>query len=103
MIRDRGSPYWPLNPLEWFLVGIAASSFIIAFVLWSDREYEFTGEEIIYRQRGTVRWRVPISALTTVRMEALPSGGVWAHLYSGTKRYSVFLVPELRDRLLTET
>jgi hypothetical protein len=101
LIRSRDGPVWPFTLLEWILLLTSVACFIAAIFVWrsADREYEFTGDEILERRRGVLRWRVAISALTDVRLERVKSG-IWAHLYSGSQRYSVFLIPELRKQLL---
>jgi hypothetical protein len=102
LIWSRGSPVWPLTSTEWIVLIAAAGTCAAAFVVWTagDREYEFTGEEILERRRGVIQWRVPISVVTRVQLERVRGGGIWAHFYSGSQRYSVFLVPELRKQLL---
>ena len=102
LIQSRGLPVWPLRPVEWILIISAVGCLAAAIILWKamDREYDFTGEEILERRCGIVRWRLPVSAITRVHLERV-KGGMWAHLYSGSQRYSVFLVSELRKQLLS--
>jgi hypothetical protein len=103
LIWSRGSPVWPLTFTEWFVLTAAAGTCAAAFAVWTaaDREYEFTGEEILERRRGVIQWRVPISLVTRVRLERVRAG-TWAHFYSGHQRYSVFLFPELQKQLLSD-
>jgi hypothetical protein len=101
VIWSRGSPVWPLTSTEWIVLIAAAGTCAAAFAVWTaaDREYEFTGEEILERRCGVIQWRVPISIVTRVRLERVRGSGIWAHFYSGSQCYSVFLVPELRKQL----
>ena len=103
LIWSRDSPVWPLTLTEWFVLIAAAGTCAAAFAVWTaaDREYEFTGEEIVERRRGVVQWRVAISLITRIRLERVRAG-TWAHFYSGHQRYSVFLLPELQRQLMSD-
>jgi hypothetical protein len=66
--------YFFLNdPHLWLLVLMSLGSFILAAILWRDRnlEYEFTGDEIIERRAGRVRNQIQISRIVNADVKIL--------------------------------
>ncbi len=61
---EHGVPQWPLSLDQLACAVVAPMSFALGLFLWFsvDGEYQFTGNEIVYRKAGFVRWRLPIAS-----------------------------------------
>lgn len=88
----------PSDPV-WVLYLMAAIGVALGLFCWVavDREWEFTGEEIIARRRNSIRWRVPISSITKTHVEITPHKTVWLHIFKLQDRYSIPVVPGLMN------
>ena len=96
-----GVPRPPFSADQWTCIVMAPVSFALGVFLWctADVEYEFTGDEILYRRAGSVRWRLPIASITDTRVETLQDRTrVW-HLRAGSVSRAVVVVRPLAEHL----
>lgn len=64
-----------------------------------EREWEFTGEEIIARRRHSIHWRVPINSIVRAEIEITPQRVLWLRVFTPERGYSVKIVPKLLELL----
>lgn len=76
LLREGGIPRWPPSGDQWALLVVTVASVPLGLMFWrhADYEYGFTGDEIVYRRRGRVRWRVRLASVE--RAEETFEGGV---------------------------
>ncbi len=93
---------WPMTDDQWVCALLVPASFGLGIFLWNSAEfeYEFTGDEILYRKGGTIRWRLPINSITETRIEVLRDGTteVW-HLRAGSVSRTIIVVKSLAKHL----
>ncbi|MEY2519638.1 MAG: hypothetical protein QOF24_1397 [Verrucomicrobiota bacterium] len=68
---ERGWPRWPLTADEWTCVILLILTPAMGSFVWlsADREWEFTGEEILMRRRGRLLWKIPVDSITATRIQ----------------------------------
>jgi hypothetical protein len=93
---EHGLPRWPFTADEWACVILSILTPPIGAYLWlsADREWEFTGQEILARRRGRLLWQIPVDSITATRIQHLRYA-IWLDLIAGGRRYSILLVPDL--------
>ena len=96
-----GVPQWPFSGDQWACMIVSFTSPALGAVLWrsADREWEFTGDEIVARTRGRVVWSVPLASITETRVSAGPHRTVYLELFAGDRRYSMLVVPSLLQHI----
>lgn len=91
-----------LSPFEVSILiaaGFVSPVFGSAIWIYSDREWRFTGNEIVARRRNLVLWQIPISAITDFQVRPYSTKYSWLLLIVAGKRHSVFVGPEFRASL----
>jgi len=92
----------PASVERWLCLLVTVSGIPIGIFFWvsSDREWEFTGKEVIARAGGRTRWTIPFTSITNVEVKPASPGRFWLFLCTPRRRYTVFVLPELANRLL---
>jgi hypothetical protein len=93
---ERGWPRWPLTADELTCVILSIVTPAIGSYIWlsADREWEFTGEEILMRRRGKLLWKIAVDSITATRLQRLRYA-IWLDLIAGGRRYSILVEPDL--------
>ena len=98
-----GIPRPPLSGDQWTCIIMAPVSFALGVFFWctADVEYEFTGDEILCRRAGSLRWRLPIASIIETRVETLRDGTQVWHLRAMSVSRSVLVIRSLADYVAT--
>jgi hypothetical protein len=98
---QHGLPRWPFSGDQWACVVVIIVGPLLGSFFWlsTGREYEFTGRQVRYWRRGTLRWEIPIDSITGWQIERARSAPrSWLHFFVDSRRYSLSIFPSLAER-----